>query len=999
MIQMDERKFEEDIEYAMTQNGWKSEKFQEIGYNAKLGLCPEKILNFIKKTQDDATASGDKNWHKFSMRYGHQAEEKFLSLFDKAVKEYGLLHVLRNGVKHRDIVLKVLYFKHNSSLNQDGNLKYQQNEFTLVRQFAYSPYHHNTLDIVLMINGIPLVAMELKNQYTGQNVENAKWQLVEDRDPNEKVFGFNQRFLVYFALDHTDVAMTTKLAKDKTFFLPFNQGSHGAGHVGGAGNPVNEVGYATAYLWEEVLTSDSLMDILQHFMNVQGEMLIFPRYHQLDVVRKLVADTTKNGSGHNYLIQHSAGSGKSNSIAWLAYQLSTLMLPNNEPLYHSVIVVTDRTVLDRQLQKTITSFDHTPGFVETIDDTKRSRDLKQAINDERKIIITTLQKFPVIYDEVDDMSGRRFAVIVDEAHSSQTGSSAQKLKIALGDSTEAKEAFESYEGKMIDEEDFLNQQLMHQGKHDNLSFFAFTATPKKKTLELFGYKNAEGEYVPFHVYSMRQAIEEGFILDVLRNYMTFEESWNISKSIKDNPKVEESQAKKALAQFKANHEHVIATKSQIIVNQIQNHTIHKINGRGKAMLVTNSRKQAVLYMKKITQLVEEKGYTWKPLVAFSGEVNDGDETYTEVSMNRTIDDQPIQENQLKDVFHQLPYRLLIVAEKYQTGFDEPLLHTMFVDKKIKGVKAVQTLSRLNRTTQGKEDTFVLDFINQPEDIAEAFQPYYEQTKLGNGVDIMMLYDLRDTLQHSKVYTSDDIDKVLNVLFKNQDEQDERLLGQLTSIYQNVMHRYETLLVDEDEQATFRKNARNFVKWYNYISQINRTFDRKLLKEKIFIEQLIHFFPTHLMEKVNVEDKVTLEYYRIRQCPSVDIQLMNEEGIVYNPTSIEGIARGITNEKTPLEEIIEKINDKFPNDFTVEDKVDVTTINNYFTDENSGKFMKIAEENTRQMFEQTFKDEFSNYITDLYINGKLLSDKLMTNSDFISIVSQSIAESIWEKARG
>ena len=992
MLENKEVRFEQDIECAMVKHGWKSERFQEIGYDATLGLCPNKVLRFIHATQE-------KTWRQFEKTFGSSAVETFFKQLDKEIQSKGLLDIIRHGLKIRNYTFKLMEFKPSSSLNDMLLEHYRQNEFSLVRQFAYSAINHNTIDIVLMINGIPVVALELKNQYTNQNVEHAKRQLMKDRNPNEKVFGFNQRFLVYFALDHLSVAMTTKLAGDKTFFLPFNQGSEGAGRVGGAGNPCVDNGYPTAYLWEEVLVPDSLMDILQHFMNVQGDVLIFPRYHQLDVVRKLITTVAHESSGHNYLVQHSAGSGKSNSIAWLAYQLATLSMPNNEPLFSSVIVVTDRTVLDRQLQKTIMSFDHTPGFVNTIDDTKNSQDLKQAINNGNKVIITTLQKFPVIYDEVDDMSGRRFAVIVDEAHSSQSGKSAKQLKQALGDGKQAKAEYESFVEEEIDAEDVLVNELMYQGKQENLSFFAFTATPKKKTLELFGTKDENGSYQPFHIYSMRQAIEEGFILDVLNNYMTYEESYRISRRISDNPDLSEKEAKRAIAEFKALHPHVVTSKSKIIVDNIQQNTIHKIDGHGKAMLVTSSRKQAVAYMKAISKLVQERGYTWRPLVAFSGAVEDGDDEYTEESMNRTINDEPIKEEQLKEIFHQDPYRLLIVAEKYQTGFDEPLLHTMFVDKKLRDVKAVQTLSRLNRTTKGKVDTFVLDFANDLEDIEEAFQPYYECTTLEKGVDIQMIYDLQETLHATNVYTQSDIDKVDDILCHTlSNNQDEQLLGRLSSVYQAVMQRYYTEL-DEDQQANFRKNTRNFVKWYEYISQINRTFDMEMLKEKNFVEQLIRFFPTQLNERINIANKIALDYYRLKKEHESSISLANEEGVLYNPTSVESATVASQDDKAPLDDIIDQINAKFPNDFTPDDRVGIEYLEDFFVQKTPKSLENYAQNNSREMFDRRFNDEFSNKLMEVYFENVNYYQKLMENQDFLTTVTQIIGQKVWEKARG
>ena len=499
------------------------------------------------------------------------------------------------------------------------------------------------------------------------------------------------------------------------------------------------------------------MDIIQRFMNLeikkekQGDRevtkktLIFPRYHQLDVVRKLVADVKSHGSGENYLIQHSAGSGKSNSIAWLAYHLASIHDQLNYPIFSSIIIVTDRTVLDRQLQNTIMNFDHQTGLVETIDDRKSSQDLKEAINDGRKIIITTLQKFPVIYQEVDQVEGRNFAVIVDEAHSSQTGNSAQKLKAALSDKSKSLEEYYELEGEvddvLPDAEDELVQQLAAQGKHQNLSFFAFTATPKEKTLEMFGTKQPDGHFEPFHVYSMRQAIEEGFILDVLKNYMTYSTSYKIAREIEDNPELPKSEATRAIVRFQSLHPWAVAQKTAVMVEQFRAVTRTAIGGQAKAMVVTASRLHAVRYMKEFKKYIANKGYNdLNVLVAFSGLVVDGETEYTETKMNVTKSGENVRENQLKEAFHTDNFNILIVAEKYQTGFDEPLLHTMFVDKKLKGVKAVQTLSRLNRTMPGKKDTFILDFVNDVEDIEAAFQPFYEQTNLREEINVNLIYD-------------------------------------------------------------------------------------------------------------------------------------------------------------------------------------------------------------------------------------------------------------------
>ena len=544
-----EKRFEDDIERFLLGHGGYI-KGNMASYNTEKAIDIESLITFIK-------ASQPKQWERYIRNYKEDAENKLYKRLNEEIENNGLIHVLRNGINDRGVKLYVAYFKPESSLNPDTVKLYNDNILTCTRQFTYSTENHNTIDMVLSLNGIPLVALELKNQITGQSVENAKTQYMYDRNPKELVFQFNKRILVYFAVDLYEVWMTTKLDGKNTFFLPFNQGSNGAGNVGGAGNPENKEGYATSYLWEEVLIKDKLMDIIQRYIHLEvktktsvvngkekketTKRIIFPRYHQLDVVTKLVADVKLNGSGENYLIQHSAGSGKSNSIAWLAYRLSSIHKSDNTPIFTSVIVVVDRTVLDRQLQDTISSFDHQDGLVVAIGEGKSSKDLRDAINDGKKIIITTLQKFPVIYEEIDDNKGKSFAIIVDEAHSSQTGNSARKLKSALADTEEALKEYAEIEGKaeqeIVDDEDKLVNELLSHGRHKNLSFFAFTATPKQKTLEMFGRKNIEGNYEPYHVYSMRQAIEEGFILDVLKNYMTYKNCYKIASNTPDNPDV------------------------------------------------------------------------------------------------------------------------------------------------------------------------------------------------------------------------------------------------------------------------------------------------------------------------------------------------------------------------------------------------------------------------------------------------------------------------------
>ena len=1011
MVENREVRFEQDIETSLTKvGGWEKENFQDSHYDDSIGIDMDKLIAFIEQTQP-------KQWKRYLTIHQGDFKRKLMKRFDEEVNAHGMLYVLRNGIRDRGVTLKVAFFKPVSGLNEELQEKYEANRFTCTRQFAYSPNNRNTIDMVLSVNGIPLVALELKNQYTGQSVENALVQYQQDRNPKELVFNFNRRFLVYFAVDHYEVYMTTKLAGNKTYFLPFNQGSKGPGNNGGKGNPQNPDGYPTAYLWEQLLQRDHLMDVFQRFMNLEvkkekqdgkeitKQTLIFPRYHQLDVVRKLIADVKVKGSGENYLIQHSAGSGKSNSIAWLAYHLASAHDKEDHPIFASTIIVTDRTVLDRQLQNTILSFDHTTGLVETIDHSKSSQDLKNAINDGKKIIITTLQKFPVIYQEVDVADGRNFAVIVDEAHSSQTGNSAQKLKAALADKEATLEEYqaieEGIEATTPDDQDELVNTLLSQGRHHNLSFFAFTATPKEKTIEMFGTKQPDGSFAPFHVYSMRQAIEEGFILDVLKNYMTYKTSYRIAKEIEDNPELPKTEAVRAIARYQAFHPWVLRQKTEVMIEQFRSVTKKEISGQAKAMVVTPSRLHAVRYMQEFKAYIKEKGYTdLDVLVAFSGSVNVEGTEYTEPGLNVTKAGDRISEKQLKEAFHTEDFNILIVAEKYQTGFDEPLLHTMFVDKKLRGVKAVQTLSRLNRTTPGKKDTFILDFVNSEEDIQAAFQPFYEETTLNEEININLIYDTQSKLRKYNVYNQGDIDQVLKLVRQAQNRQDEKLLGRISSLFKPVIQRYEEL--PKDTQYQFRVTLRNFGKWYSYISQLDRTFDMQLLEENIYTNYLLKFIPREQREKVDVADKVKLEYYKLQKEFSGDIFLVSEDPESGKLTNKQQIDAGIKppDERDSLDEIIHRMNERFPDDFTEKDKVLLEALYRSFENNPDMKVVSMAKTNSQEMFvDNLFKDVFQDKVMAEYDQNQQAFEKLVGADDaYYKLVYTLLAKDLYKSYR-
>lgn len=896
---------------------------------------------------------------------------------------------------------------------------YKKNVCQCIRQWHYSEQNTNSIDMLLALNGIPVVVVELKNQLTGQSVDDAKKQWAYNRNPKEPVFGFNKRILAYFACDLYDVYMTTRLDGPMTNFLPFNQGSNGAGRDGGAGNPPNSTGgYVTSYFWENVLQKDNLMDILQKFISYEKtekkevmpdgstnikktEKIIFPRYHQLDVVRKLVCHVRENGPGHNYLIQHSAGSGKSNSIAWTAYRMASLHDSNNEAVYDSVIVVTDRRVLDQQLQATISSFDHTLGSVETIDDKKSSKDLLNAINKGKRVIVTTLQKFPVIYEQVQSAVGKHYAIIVDEAHSSQTGQSAMKLKAALADVSDALEEYAEIEQTAVDEveaKDILVQDMLSQGKHKNLSFFAFTATPKGKTLEIFGEPQPDGSFHPFHIYSMKQAIEEGFILDVLANYTTYKMCYQIAKNVPDNPDVPTSKAVRTIRRYEELHPHNLAQKAAIIVETFRDVTKHKIGGLGKMMVVTASRLAAVRYYHEIKRYLEQNDYDdIEIMIAFSGSLKDPDDPnsqeYTESSMNVDSNGNRVKESQTKNVFHD-EGDILIVAEKYQTGFDEPLLHTMIVDKELRDVKAVQTLSRLNRTYPGKVDTYVLDFVNDVDRIHEAFQQFYQETSLDEEINFDLIYTTQKILRDFKVYTEEDIEAVSQIYFDPDIRKANATQGKISNILKPIADKYN--LLNQEQRYQFRREVRAFVKWYNYISQITRMFDKDLHKEYILCSYLAKLLPSDKTQPFDLDNRVKLEYYRLEKTYEGAIELEATPGS-WKPTQPKR-AGGQKDRISPLDEIIARINEEFFGDFTDADRVMVDTL--YTKMRQDAKVKKAAKSNDRQVYERSiFPGIFDTTAQQAYMENTEAYEQLFLDAEKYRIIQQALAERLYRELHG
>ena len=894
------------------------------------------LVSFIQVSQP-------KSWERFERTCNSDPSLKFAKVFQDNVDTHGIVHILKHGFKHRGIPFKVVYFKPESGLNETARERYAMNACRCIRQFHFAASGNQTVDMVLDINGIPVVGLELKDQFTGQDVDDAIYQWSHHRDPRETCFKFNSRMVAFFAVDLDSAYMTTKLEGESTRFLPFNQGSAGAGNDGGAGNPPNPDGYPVSHLWEVALQKDSLLDIIHKFLHLEvkdeteknqlgrevkrkKKRIIFPRYHQLDAVRRIVADVRANGTGKNYLIQHSAGSGKSNSIAWTAYRLASLFV-DDKPLFDSVVVVTDRRVLDSQLQDTISGFAHAIGSVVTIGKNKTSADLRDALNDGARLVVSTLQKFPVIYDQVEN-EGKRFAVIVDEAHSSQTGTSALKLKTALSDKRDALEEYAEIEAEAeesaSDWEDELAEELASHGRHQNLTFCAFTATPKEQTLEIFGEELPDGSFHPFHIYSMRQAIEEGFIMDPLAYYVSYSEALELAKTVPENPDVPSSPTLKLLRRYKELHPYALGQKAEIIVETFRSVTRAKIKGKGKMMVVTASRLAAVRYFHEVKRYMQKKGYDdMEILVAFSGSIVDPDDPeareHTEPSLNVGHDGSRVTESQTKQEFHDYG-DVLIVAEKYQTGFDEPLLHTLVIDKKLKDVKAVQTICRVNRIHPDKEDTYILDFVNDPEVIRKAFSRFYTETSLSEQINTDLLYRVQKEIRGYGLYDESDIEKAAKIVFTDG-KSGKDVQGQLASALKPALVRYGEL--DQERQYQVRRKVRSFCRWYSYITQIVRMFDRDLHKEYVYLSYLRHLLKVEKIVVEGIDDKVEMRFYKLKKEFEGSLTLEERGGVLKQ--SKGGTDVTLDKKKDPLQTLIDRFNEAWAGDFTDGDRVVITDL--------------------------------------------------------------------------
>ena len=981
--ELTEMSFEEFIEHHLLKSGYIKGSPQD--YNKEYAIDTKVLFDFLEDTQP-------KKLQQLKDIYKDQYKYKIILRLDRELKMRGMIDVLRHGIKDYGVYLDLAYFKPASSMNREMVELYGKNRVSVTRQLKYSVQNENSVDMGIFVNGLPVTVLELKNEFTGQNVQNAVWQFRNDRDPIEPLFQFKKRTIVFFAVDTSEVYMSTRLAKEKTFFLPFNKGNNN-----GAGNPDNPDGFKTSYLWEEVLQIDSLLDIIKRFVFVESEekedesgktftvdKIIFPRYHQLDSVRKLESQVKSDGVGGSYLIQHSAGSGKTNSISWLSHRLASIHGTDDKAIFDSVIVITDRRVLDRQLQESIYQLEHKHGVVEKIE--HDSHQLADALKSGVRIIITTLQKFPFVLDKVGELGDRRYAVIIDEAHSSTTGKNITALTETLA-ITDLEAAAKEEEGQEYDPDEEILKAIRKTGKQPNISFFAFTATPKAKTLEMFGTPGPDGLPKPFHLYSMRQAIEEGFILDVLKNYVTYSTYFKIAKQIEDDPAFDKAKATKALTRFVSLHPHNIAQKTQIIIEHFRKVSMHKIDGRAKAMVVTSSRLHAVRYKMAFDDYIKKQGYTdLKALVAFSGTVKDGDEEYTESSMNKFADTQTPQK------FDTDEYRVLLVAEKYQTGFDQPLLHTMYVDKKLSGVKAVQTLSRLNRTYQGKKDTFILDFVNKAEDIQESFKPYFETTFIEEVTEPNLLYDIEAKLSASGIYMTDEVNKFSDVFYKPKDKKvarDKAILNHYTDL---AVDRFKA--ADEDIQITFYDQAVKFESLYSFIIQITPFEDVSLQKLYIFLSFLLRKLPRGTQSAVKVSDEVAMEYYKVNKTFDGDLSLTkDDETAPLPPVNYPG-SKKKDEEKEALSVIIERLNARFGTDFTKADQLTIEQIKEEFSKD--ADMVKKAKNNSIEDFKYAFEKAFISKVIDRMDQNQAFFAKVLDDEEFKDALMDYMLKETYQK---
>ncbi|MBV5295091.1 MAG: type I restriction endonuclease subunit R [Curvibacter lanceolatus] len=942
-----ERHFESEICAHLAANGWLHAEGDAEYHDRASGLFLPDLLAWVEATQAET-------WQRLSKTHGPALAERLAERVRKNLNERGTLDVLRRGVEMMGLKepLSLAQFKPSLAINPATLERYAANRLRVVRQVRHSPNNtKDALDLVLYLNGLPVATAELKSDFT-QSVQDAVDQYRFDRLPQPKggvlepVLGFPGGALVHFAVSQSEVMMTTKLAGPATYFLPFNKGNEGA-----AGNAPNPEGFATSYLWEEVWARDSWLDILHRYLigkrddKKQPKNVIFPRYHQLDATRRLVADVLANGAGQRYLIQHSAGSGKTNSIAWTAHFLADLHNAEHQKMFDSVLVVSDRNVLDAQLKEAIFDFERTHGVVESITNEhgSKSAQLGQALKDGKKIIICTIQTFPFALQAVQELAateGKRFAVIADEAHSSQSGEAAAKLKQLLS----AEEWAALQDGGEVDTEALLAAQMAARSADSagakSLTYIAFTATPKQKTLELFGRSGPDGLPLPFHVYSMRQAIEEGFILDVLKNYTSYKLAFKLAHDGQeyDETQVERSAAMKGIMSWVRLHPYNIAQKVQVVVEHFRENVQPLLAGKAKAMVVVGSRKEAVRWQKAIRAYIERQGYPLGVMVAFSGEVDDP-ESYPAPVSEASKDLNPgLKGRDIRDAFAEPEYHLLLVANKFQTGFDQPLLCGMYVDKMLGGIQAVQTLSRLNRAHPGKDTTYILDFVNEPADILKAFKTYYETAELEASTDPHLVYDLRAKLDASGHYDDFEVERVAKVDVDPNGTQ-KQLDAAIAPVADRLLKRYKAAKADKtladeqgDEKASqaakdaldvlvlFKNDMGSFVRLYSFLSQIFDYGSTDIEKRFLFFKRLIPLLEFGRERDTVDLSKVILTHHTLKKRGKQSLSL-NADG-TYKLPPMDAVGTGSVQEKQQayLNEIIAKVNGLFEGELSDDDQL-------------------------------------------------------------------------------
>ncbi|WP_437829866.1 type I restriction endonuclease subunit R [Sorangium sp. So ce1153] len=984
MAKTKEKDFEDAIEASLLAYGGFT-KGDPKRYRADVALFPDDLFAFVREHQP-------KPWSALEKTHGAALEGRVLDALVKALDTRGTLHVLRHGFKFQGALLRCAAFRPTSGLNPGVLAAYAKNRLTVTRQVRFDG-SNDSVDVVLSLNGFPLVTLELKNPFTRQSVEHALKQYM-DRNANALLFRFKQRALVHFAVDPELVFMTTRLAGANTVFLPFNRGRDG-----GAGNADHPTGHRTAYLWEQVLQRDSLLDLVGRFIHLEKkeveedgkkvtkETIVFPRYHQLDVVRKLETAARTEGAGRSYLVQHSAGSGKSNSIAWLAHRLATLHNPDDERVFHSVVVMTDRKILDKQLQETVFQFEHKEGFVEKID--QNSTQLGKALTAGTPIIITTLQKFPFVTGKIEKLPKRRYAIVVDEAHSSQSGEAAQKMKELLGSG--AANAPDEEVEEPVDGADRVAETMLSRGRQKNLSFFAFTATPKAKTLEVFGHVGEDGKPAPFHLYSMRQAIEEGFILDVLTHYTTYKLYFELQKKVADDPEVRKKQAVKELTRAALLHPHNISQKTEIITVHFREKVRKLIGGHAKGMVVTASRLMAVRYYHAFKKYLEDNRIDdVGVLVAFSGTVKDPDTglEHTEAGLNG------FGETQLPRRFAGDAYQLLLVANKYQTGFDQPQLVAMYVDRRLANVQAVQTLSRLNRTFPGKEATFVLDFVNDTDGIYQAFKPFYEQTSVAERADPQTLYDLQHRLVDAKVFYVEEVERFAKIFYASKARSREKEHAELYRCLDPALDRFKGK--SEDDRDEFANALAGFVRLYGFLSQVMPFTDADLEKLYSFARYLDTRLPHGRgREPANVAKDVGLKAYRLQKTSEGSIQLrVGEPPPLKSPYAVG--TRQAKDERAKLSSIIEVLNERFGTTFTESDQL---LFEQWVEDAKRDEMVrKRARANAFDHFSLSIRDLIDGIVASRLDQNAAIGARYFNDETFQATAFQELARRIYDGIR-